>query len=81
MFKKVLLVAAGAAAGVAGALFLKDRVTLACEDDCCCDCDFSPATAAKAEESASVKTSSLSGEDLVSWRLTVWTRQSLCCWV
>lgn len=64
MFKKVLLVAAGAAAGVAGALFLKDRVTLACEDDCCCDCDFSPATAAKVEESASVKTSSLSGEDM-----------------
>lgn len=64
MFKKVLLIAAGAAAGVAGALFLKDRVTLACEDDCCYDCDFSPATAAKAEESAFVKTSSLSGEDM-----------------
>ena len=64
MFKKVLLVAAGAAAGVAGALFLKDRVTLACEDDCCYDCDFSSATAAKVEESASVKTSSLSGEDM-----------------
>lgn len=64
MFKKVLLVAAGAAAGVAGALFLKDRVTLACEDDCCCDCDFSSVTAAKVEESASVKTSSLSGEDM-----------------
>lgn len=64
MLKKALLVAAGAAAGVAGALFLRDHVSVSRECDDFCDCDFVPASSGKSAAYTAAKVSSLSEDDM-----------------